>query len=269
MHHKLFPILAAAGIIASFAFICPKSNAQELQNDARHSISVGAEGGWMWHQQSGSFKSICGCGVYQSGKGNNGFGGLSVEFELDKYLRFGLKFGLDSKSTTSSYSAKDTSFTVFDNDTKISTVNLTHFMQGDISVTYLFVAPTVSITPFGFGFFIELSPEFGSLSNSNITSKRVLKNPIILSNGDTVRDARFQNGTLEEELENGPVRDVNKLRIALLFSAGYDIRFANNFSIVPEASYNLPLTNVAGSASSTDWKISSFGFGLGIKYRFD
>ncbi|MFI5264473.1 MAG: hypothetical protein ACHQM6_08160, partial [Candidatus Kapaibacterium sp.] len=248
--------------------ITPKLRAQEIAPEVKHSFSIGAEGGWAWSQQSGSFETSCKCGHFAGGTGNSGTGALFFEFELDKYFSFGAKLGLDQLSTSSSFLMVDTSTLVYDNGTKIATAAVHENLSSSISIAYLFVAPYVTFTPFGQGLFIRIAPEFGSLTSSNITATREIQTPIILSSGDTIRNADFQNGTSKETLENGPIQGVNKLRIAVLFSAGYDIPIWNNFSIFPEASYNLPLTNVSNSAQSTNWKIASYGLSVGVKYRF-
>ena len=125
------------------------------------------------------------------------------------------------------------------------------------------------MSPFGSGLFLQFAPEFGSLLTSQNTITRELPNQIIRVNGDTIANPLFANGTTKETLEDGPIQGVNKLRIAIFFPAGYDFRLLKYLSIVPEASYNLPLTTISSSSGSSNWKISSLVLALAIKYRFD
>jgi hypothetical protein len=269
MKSKLLLIVTIVVLTTSSVFICPRLKAQEIVPEEKHSLSIGAEGGWMRNLQSGSFKTACKCGPFNDGKGNSGIADVFVEFESNKYLSVGIKLGWDFKSAASSFSSKDTATVTYNNNTQIADGYVSTIARADISLTFLFIAPYITLTPFGSGFFIQVAPEFGSLVNSNLTYSRDLQNPIVLSNGDTIKNALFQNGTNKETFEDGPIQSVNKLRIAIFFSTGYDIRILNNLSIMPEASYNLPLTTVSNSAQSTNWEISSFVLALGIKYRFN
>lgn len=223
----------------------------------------------MKNMQSGSFKTNCGC-KNESGKGNSGIVALFIELESNRYFNFGAKLGLDFKSTSSSYNIQDTvTFTTIDNRVEAGALTLTK--RTDVSATYLFIAPYLSLTPFGPGFFVRIAPEFGSLMHSRLIDTRELPNTAVLKTitGDSVIDLRFQNGSNKETLEDGPIQEANKLRIAVFFSAGYDFRILDNLSLLPEASYNLPLTTISSSSQSSNWKISSIVLALGIKYRFD
>src|SRR5438876_9954667 len=105
MKSRLLP--ASKMFVAFFSvFLCSKLDAQNILAEGRHFISIGAEGGWMRNLQSGSFKSNCDC-ESSGGKGNSGLASVFLEFELNPYLSFGAKFGLDLKSTSSSRNVTD------------------------------------------------------------------------------------------------------------------------------------------------------------------
>lgn len=194
---------------------------------------------------------------------------MFIEFEANKYISFGAKLGLDFKTTASSYNTKDTSTIAYNNNNQVVDAYVNQIAKADIRLTYMIIAPYINITPFGSGFFVQIAPEFGSLITSNLTFTRELQKPVILSNGDTIKNALFLNGTNKETLEDGPIQEANKLRIAILFSTGYEFRIFKNLFILPEASYNLPLTRISNSALSSNWEISSFVLALAIKYRLD
>jgi len=218
--------------------------------------------------QSGGFKTACGC-ASQDGKGNSGIGSVNFDFEVNKYFSIGAKIGFDSKSTSSSGSVRDSAMVRYSpGDSAVLAVYDINSTT-EIRASYLFFSPYLSYTPFGTGFFVQLSPEFGSILSSNITQTRELPNKVIVAGKDTITNIRFQNGTRSETLENEQIKEANKLRIAIFFSAGYDFNIANNFSILPQVSYNLPLTNISNSAQSTNWKIASYAFSLGLKCRLD
>lgn len=231
-------------------------------------LSIGIEGGWMRNLQSGSYKGNCGC-KFENGKGNSGIGAFFIEKELSDYFSLGVKLGYDSKTTSSSENVTDEATIRFNPGDSVTSGSFDLIRKDDIAIEYLFMAPYISLTPFGPGLFIQLSPEIGNLISSNFTHTREMSSTIvILNNGDTIKNIRFANGSNREILENSSIASSNKLRLALLFSVGYDMRLTPQFSIFPEVSYHLPLTNIASSFQSTDWKISSYAFSLGVKYNF-
>jgi hypothetical protein len=269
MKSKLLPSIAFVLLSTLSVVICPKLKAQEPTSEEKHSLLIGVEGGWMRNQQSGSFKSGCGCKPFEDGKGNSGMAAAFIEFKTNKYITFGAKLGLDLKSISSSHYNEDSLYLVDKNSDQVVFAKMNYPLSVDVHLTYLYFSPFISFTPFGTGFFLLAAPEFGNLISSHIIATRQLPNPVVLSNGDTIKNALFQNGKTSEKLDDGPIQDVNKLRIAILFSAGYDFRILNNLSIVPEATYNLPLTTISSGTRSSNWKISSYAFELGIKYRID
>jgi hypothetical protein len=235
------------------------------QNTPSPSFSIGAEGGWMRNSQSGSFQLICKC-TSEDGKGNSGIGALFAEFKVNSYLAFGIKLGLDHKSTLESSTITDTATIVNFSNGSIEPGVIPVNRVITVTATYFFFAPYYKISPFGEGFFIQIAPELGILMSSNLTHTRMTNGTVTLSNGDVITNVRFQNGTQQETLQDGAITDVRNTRIALLFVAGYDIPIFGNFSIFPEASYNFPLTNISTSANDSNWKISSFALTLGLKY---
>ena len=192
-------------------FFCPKLEAQNLAPEEKHTLSIGAEGGWMRNLQSGSFRSYCECAPTHEGKGNNGLASIFVEFELNPYISLGAKFGLDFKSTISSQNGTEKLLAYNVTNDSIFAGNLDIVSSITISAKYLFFAPLITFTPFRQGFFIQFAPEFGSLTSSNITQTREL------SNTSTQESLRLGNGTRKETLEDESIPEANKLRVALLF----------------------------------------------------
>ncbi len=140
MKCKLFPILLMVALTGFSVCICRILKAQEVSPDEKHSISIGAEGGWMLNQQSGSFNSNCGCEPFENGKGNSGIAAFSVELELNRYISFGAKFSLDIKSTSSSYDSKDSGTVVYNNGSQFGTAYFDIIYRDNLRSTYLFIA---------------------------------------------------------------------------------------------------------------------------------
>jgi hypothetical protein len=247
--------------------------AQYLVSDEKHSISVGAEGGWMRNIQSGSFKNKCQC-PFTNASGNSGAVSMFIEFETSKFLSFGMNLGIDTKYISTSKSVIDTATITFSANNNIAAGSFAFDRNDHATVTYFFASPYIKITPFAIGLYFKVSPELGYLTSSNFIDSRSLNTQNIVlyqpnrNDSITLTNVRFQNGTSSETLQNSTIDGVNKLRVALLFGVGYDIPLINNFSLLPEASYNWPLTNVSNSPQSANWKISSFAVTLGARYRF-
>ena len=259
---------SCCALIAFCIVLCSGSLKAQFRNNeiSRDKWSVGVEGGWMKNMQSGIFHLICKCPV-QEGIGNSGIGGLFIEFQRNSYLSFGMKLGLDSKSTSTSTIIRDTAVITYFEKDSIASGPFALTRNVDVSATYFFFAPYFKISPFGEGVFIQIAPEFGILTSSRLTHTRELpSSQITLDNGQVISNVRFENGNQKEALQDGAIPNVRSSRIALNFSVGYDIPVFENFSIMPQASYNYPLTSVNTDPNESDWKISSYTLTLGIKY---
>ncbi len=254
-------------LVASLlVFFCQKSNAQELQIATAHPVSLGGEGMWQMNEQLGSFNANCNCQPFQNGDGNSQSISISGEIRLSPLFSIGGILGMDFKSTTSSYRLRDTGVVSYDHNSKVTTAYFYILSTAGVNLKYLFIAPYIRFAPFHTGLFLQMAPQIGSLLRSNVIHIHELEEPIILPSGDT---ALFANGTNKETIDDGPIHRVNQLRIALLFSLGYDLLVSNHFSIVPQLKYDMPITTVLTTAQPTDWKIYSLGIELGARYKFE
>ena len=232
----------------------------------RNSYSIGAEGGWMNNWQIGSFQLVCKCPV-PAGSGSSGIGALFYEVEKNKYISFGMKIGLEHQSTSSSTTVRDTAVITYIQQDSVASGAFTITRKVDVSATYFFFAPYLKASPFGEGLFIQIAAEYGILTSSRLTHARIAPNMITLSNGQAIKNVKFENGSQQEVLQDGSIPDVRNSRIALLFGIGYDIPIFTNFSLLPQASYNYPLTELTTNPNESGWKISSFVLMLGLKYK--
>ncbi len=249
--------------------VCSSSLKAQIQNNEilHDTWSIGAEGGWMKNVQEGSFQLICKCSV-DAGKGNSAMASFFIEFAKNQYVCFGMKLGLDNKLTSTSTTFRDTAVITYVEMDSIASGSFSMVRLVDLSATYFFFAPYFMITPFGEGVFIQVAPEIGILTSSRLTHTRAIPNTqITLDNGDVITNVRFENGIQKETLQDGVIPNVRSLRIALLVGVGYDIPIFANFSLIPQASYNYPLTTMSTNPKESDWKISSFALTLALKYR--
>jgi hypothetical protein len=247
-------------------FFCVRStNAQFTSEKEKSTWSIGAEGGWMWHQQMGSFID-CTCRdlEFQNGKGKAPTISVFTEFKINNFFAIGGSFGYNSRIITVSQD-DSTDATIGYSDGKVRHGTFSVLRTDEVSTTYLSIDAYLKFSPFGYGLFFLLAPEIEKLQSSNLTDKVKLQN-----NPDSLRDLRFQNGTNEETLANGAIPNVNKLRIALLLAAGYEIPLFNRFSLMPQIKYDYPITKIAeDSKTSSNWKIASWDLSLAFKYDLE
>ncbi|MFI5263389.1 MAG: hypothetical protein ACHQM6_02610 [Candidatus Kapaibacterium sp.] len=231
------------------------------QNKPISSFSIGVEGGWINNVQSGSFQNT------QGGKGNSAIGTLFFEYDQNEFFSFGMRIGLDHKLTSAASIVTEAVTVVPAQSDSVLTGTLNTLKDAEVSATYFYFAPYFKFSPFGRGAFIQIAPELGILTGSNLTSvRKITDNKATLSDGEVISNVRFYNGTQEETLYDGEIQDVKHTRIALFLTAGYDIPVFGNFLISPQASYNLALTNISTAPYANNWKISSFAFTLGLRY---
>jgi hypothetical protein len=198
-------------------------------------------------------------------------GNLFVDYEINDNFTFGMKFGLDSKSISTSSPTLQEATLVFAGPSHAndSAVTGTLPMTRDVNVraTYFFFAPYFKFSPFGRGAFLQIAPEIGILTSSNLTHIRTLaSSTVTLSDGTIITNVKFDNGTQQQTLEDVNIRGAKSTRIAMLFAAGYEIPIFQNFSLLPQASYNMALSHISDDAGDNNWKISSFALILGLKY---
>ena len=92
--------------------------------------------------------------------------------------------------------------------------------------------------------------------------------PVTLSDGSQIPNVRFENGTMDETLEDGPITNAKSLRLGAILSVGYDITMNDRAVIAPMFTYDLPLTTIRDDLA-TGWKIASLYGSVELKYKFN
>jgi hypothetical protein len=138
-----------------------------------------------------------------------------------------------------------------------------------VKMTYLTVAPFVQYQFFRLGPFIQAGLGVSFLLSNHFTHQReLITTSVKLPDGSTVPNVRFENGTMDEILQDGPITNVNSLRLGALLGVGYDISLSDRAVIAPMFTYDLPL-NVIRSTLATNWKISSLFGSIELKYKLN
>jgi len=198
-------------------------------------------------------------------------GALVFELPLSYEWVVGLKAGVDFKNTTSRVSVLDTATIQFQSGNQDSvTFGTVKFDRiGVVKFTYLTLAPFVQYQFFRLGPFIQAGLGVSILMSSHFTHQRELTSTTVqLNDGSTIPDVRFNNGTLDETLQDGEVTDAKKLRLGALLGVGYDISLNDRAVVAPMFTYDLPLGTIRETLA-TGWKISSLFGSIQLKYKLN
>jgi hypothetical protein len=241
---------------------------------------IGVELGIGTHIQDGTFQAICKC-QFDGGSGNGFIGGLLFELPISYEWTFGIGLKFDFKSFTTTANVQDTATITNSVTNDVASGSSTYERDGSVKETFLVVAPFVRYEFFRNGPFLQVAPGISILLSSNFTHTRLLNSSTLVlttkgSNGDssfTETNVRFENGTRSETLESGKIINAATTRISALLTAGWDIPVGDNSVIAPMITYDLPFTTVrpnsVGSSGADNWKITSYYFSVGLKYKLD
>ena len=234
---------------------------------------IGVELGLGTHSQNGQFQAICKC-EFSGGSGSGFLGGLLFELPVSYEWTFGLGLKFDFKNFTTTTVVHDTAVITYVEKDSIASGPFGFTRNGSVKETFLTIAPFVRYEFFRNGFFLQAGPGIGFLLSSNFTHTRELNSStIILDNGQTITNVRFENGTRSETLESGKIVNAATTRISALVTAGWDIPVGDNAVIAPMITYDFPFTTVRpnsiGASGATDWKITTLYFSVGLKYKLD
>ncbi|MEP7235945.1 MAG: outer membrane beta-barrel protein [Ignavibacteriota bacterium] len=238
---------------------------------------IGVELGLGQHSQNGTFQAICKC-QFSNATGFGLLAGLLFEVPLSYEWTIGLGAKLDFKGYTAVTNVVDQVAVTFTSTTSVSDSVSSGLLplerDGKVKETFLVLAPFLRYEFFRNGPFVQAGPGFGFLLSSDFTHTRILtSSTATLSDGTTISNLRFDNGTREEQLETGKIVNANPLRISLLATAGWNLPVGDKAVFAPMITLDLPFTlvrpNSVGESGAADWKITTIYFSAGLKYRLD
>jgi hypothetical protein len=230
---------------------------------------VGIEVGFGEHQQQGVFDCDCGAS-FGTGSGSGFLGSLVFELPIDYSWAIGFKAGIDFKNITGTLGINETAIV---NDVASQNDTITEFPLNRVAyvkTTYINFSPYVQYQFFRMGPFVQAGVEVGLLvANQFKQSRQLTGTTVTTTGGQTYTDLRFSsNGTLEETIQDGAIDNVNKLRLGLLLSAGYNIAVSEKSVLSPLLTYDFPLTTIRDLAAN-GWKIGSLYATVVLKFRLD
>ncbi len=227
---------------------------------------AGVELGVGLNRQEGTFLAACNC-EFADGKGTGFIANLVFELPLSYDWAISFKAGINAMSTTSDVLIAERASIRIEPGDVLDTGTVKFNRNGAVNITYLTLAPGVKYQFFRGGPFIQLSAGIGFLMSSKFVHHRELaSSQVVLDDGRVFDGVTFESGTLEETLEDGEIKDVEKLRISALIAAGYDIPLSDKALISPMIGYDFPFNTIRSNATATDWKISSLQLMVGLKY---
>lgn len=227
---------------------------------------AGLEIGLGLNRQEGTFQAACDC-EFSDGKGTGFIGNLVFELPLDYDWAVTFKVGLNAMSAASDEIVVDNATIRYEPGDSIASGQIKFNRHGDVSTSYLTFLPGVKYQFFRGGPFLQLSAGIGLLMSSKFTHTRtLLSSTVVMEDGTVLEDVTFENGTLEETLEDGEIANVEKMRISAILGGGYDIPLSDKALITPMVSYDFPFSTIRKDATANGWKISSLQLMLGIKF---
>lgn len=234
---------------------------------------IGIELGAGQHTQNGTFQAICKC-EFDNGTGIGFLAGLLFELPVNYEWTFGLGIKFDFKKYASSTNVVDTATISYNNNNNIFDTTLLLQRNGSVKETFLVLAPFIRYELARNGPFVQVGPGISFLLSSNFTQTRTLiTSSITLPDGSSISNLRFQNGTRDEQLENGKIINAATTRISALATAGWNITIGDHAVIAPMVTLDFPFTTVrpnsVGSSGANNWKITSLYFSAGLKYKLE
>lgn len=227
---------------------------------------AGVELGVGLNRQEGTFLAACNC-EFADGKGTGFIGNLVFELPLNYDWALSFKAGINSMTTASDVIVTENATIRYEPGDSIASVKIKFNRHGDVSATYLTLIPGVKYQFFRGGPFIQLGAGIGILMSSKFTHTRQLSSSTaLLEDGSTVDGVTFESGTLEETLEDGEIKEAEKLRLSAIIAGGYDIPLSAKAIISPMVGYDFPLNTIRSTTTATGWKISSLQLMVGLKY---
>ncbi len=222
--------------------------------------SFGFEFGVGQNSQSGTyFKN------YTGGTGTGWSGSLFLELPITNDVDIGLKAGYERKNITSSFTENE-SGTIVTNSQVDTSVQIPVNSAGMVTASFIHLEPLVQYQILHSNFFVQLGMGISSIASSNRSqTKTIANNSITLSNGTTINNLDFTNGSNAESVQNREIPGESGLRGSGIVTAGYNIIWENP-AFYQMLTYEYPFSNI-GSENSSNWRISTIYGSIAMKFN--
>jgi len=251
------PTIAQSGTPSSVGVPPVKTG---LPLDFEHSM-VGVQFGVGQNMQQEAFTCPCGA-TFNNGKGMGWNAAAFFELPVTAYLFAGIKAGLDRMNTNSSYLASEI-VTLETSSGQLDTVALILNRKGSLDLSLLSFEPFIQYQVFRSNFFVQLGAGISDLTRSNFSQTRTMTSrSATLSDGTTINNLTFTNGSNTEELQSGSLTGANSLLFSGILSVGYNFN-ARRMTLAPTVTYNYPFSS---PQSGGIWKIASLYASVNVGY---
>ncbi|SRR5581483_11388606 len=228
---------------------------------------AGVEVGFGNHTEQGQIDCNCGAN-FTGGTGTGLLGSIFFELPLDYEWAIGLKGGIDFKNLSTSATVYENVVVLPPDQSQTDTFPMYVTRNGKVKATYLNLAPYAQYQFFRMGPFLQAGIDVGFLLASSLTqSRQLITTSATLSNGTTVDNLTFTNGTLSEDVPQTST-GFTGLRLGVLLSAGYNIQVSERSVFAPLLTYDFPITT-SGNTGGSAWKIGSLYGSVELKFKLD
>jgi hypothetical protein len=223
--------------------------------------TIGVEFGATRDQLIGTIKTDCGCG-FDEGDGTGYRAAIAFEQSLGLGFSVGLKTGFDQKNIAATVAYTDTAIVQGnDGNTYLEALNLSRKL--DVSISYATAMPFVEYSVPAIGVFLQTGMTAAIPVKSSLNITRHLDQTSIISDGHSITDMQFQNGSTTEPIDTeDPISNLNSPQYFASAMLGDEIDIVGAKFVVA-VTYDLPLTDVRTTDS---WRITSIGAVLGMKF---
>lgn len=246
-----------------FAGIC---FSQTTQPDSTHQSDtipaqyyLGILGGYakLWHNTT--LEVVPGsqtCGVFENGKSNGWFAGISGEYVLiQKYLEVSARVIYSSRPVILEYESSN-NLEVYDPASKLYLPYLRHQTYSG-TMSYMFFDFGFRSAPIDFlPIYIRLSADAGSpIFGATFSQTEAIVSP---------NSVLFPDGTKKHTVYSGDIQNTATAYGAIA-TIGADIPFQPQLTLIPEISYRYALNSIL---KFSDWKTNSLQFSMGLRWEF-
>jgi hypothetical protein len=229
------------------------------------SPAFGFEFGEGHNSQSGTMECDCGT-TFTGGNGTGWFASAFFELPIGNDFNIGLKAGYDRENVSTSTPTNDIVTVHIPNNYQPDTTILAVNRNTTLNLAFFHFEPFIQYQILHTDFFIQLGAGISILSSNQFSETRTLgSNSITLSNGTTINNLTFMNGSNTETIQGGSIGGIMSPQFSGLFSAGYNFRFGI-VSIAPMVNYDYPFSTNS-SSNGNNWKISTISGSIAMKFN--
>jgi hypothetical protein len=220
--------------------------------------SIGFEFGVGQNSQSGTSS-------FSDGKGTGWSGSAFFELPVGNDFNVGMKAGYDRENTSSTTPENET--VVLRTSDGTQAANISDNRIAVLNISFLHFAPFIQYQVLHSDFFVQAGAGISVLLSSNITQTRQLpsNSTVTFSNGQTINNLTFTNGTTSESIQNGSIAAITNPQFSGQLSAGYNFRFGM-VSIAPMVNYDYPFSSNS-NPNGSNWKISTISGSIAMKFN--